>query len=470
MTSAAARIPPELYSNILVFVGPYDILSTPSRSREKKEAKQLLSACSLTCFYWATQCRERIFRFLILRSLEDIRTLRSFTSSPLPRLPSILAQVRYLTAEWKLAQGQPWIHNLYIFLQSQHIRLGDEHGIEEREEGFYVFLTLHLFGPLSETPGRRRDDIRHILSRGLPRTMPPQFRRCHSLIMEDFQMNDYSEFSRLVQAMSFIPTQFHHSTRLRFRNIKFRGSQSPDPSFTFFSPWPVCVLIDVEDCSDPNILVWGSLTQLNTRFGRPEWARDLYLSQEDNQIILAIINILLQVPSPVENGKFLRFVRAGRDGSDRNPAVQLFIDVVDAFTAHGFSRDHERLSPKFCIKATARDPGSNEYYISRVSIVMVALDVVAPDEFQARCLVYDWVAIGEALQRLQEPISVDLDFYLHAHILHFFQSQSIKDTFRRSESELSVYLYDDEVAKWRIIEDPVSLLHPSGTQEESEAS
>ncbi|KAI0812498.1 hypothetical protein BC629DRAFT_1473327, partial [Irpex lacteus] len=69
MTSAASRIPPELFAGILFHVGIYD---------ERIQAKRHLSACSLTCRYWAIQCRCRIFDSVTLRSLDDVQTLRGF--------------------------------------------------------------------------------------------------------------------------------------------------------------------------------------------------------------------------------------------------------------------------------------------------------------------------------------------------------------------------------------------------------
>ena len=136
------------------------------------------------------------------------------------------------------------------------------------------------------------------------------------------------------------------------------------------------------------------------------------------------------------------------------------MDIVKAAAAHE-DIGHDRLSPKFCFEAKATHPGSNEYYISRVTINMAALNVVTAEGFEAGCLAYDWGAIGEAIRRLEEPSSVNLDFHLHCHILQCARNQRLRDTLINLEKRLSIYLFDEEKARWNIIRDLTPLLHPS---------
>ena len=317
MSSVAAQIPPELYTNILSFVGPYDVLSIPGPSNEKKEAKRHLSACSLTCFYWATQCRERLFRFITLKSGEDIHAFRSFTRRPPPRLPPILAQTRFLTAEWDLrTQKRPWVHNLYIFLQSKHISLANGKHALEGENDHRISLNLHLLGSSPDVTSGRPDVVRDIINKWLPRDMPAYFRRCHSLSMENFQFNEYPDFVGFLRSMRFTPD---HQTHFSFRKINFTRSYSPDASFVLFLTRPVRVLIDAENCNDYRALICGSLAQLDAQFGRPVWERDVYLTPEGNGMILAIADSPLQTSSTLNTRTCLRLVRAGYDGSDIDP-------------------------------------------------------------------------------------------------------------------------------------------------------
>lgn len=93
---------------------------------------------------------------------------------------------------------------------------------------------------------------------------------------------------------------------------------------------------------------------------------------------------------------------------------------------------------------------------------MAALNVVTAEQFEAGCLAYDWGAIGEAIQRLEGPSSVDLDFHLHRHILQCAQSQRLRGTLVNLEKKLSIYMFDEEEARWKITRDLNPLLYPSG--------
>ena len=65
--ATAADLPEELFATVLAYVCPdlYDCATA--------EEKRLLSACSLTCVWWAQQCRRHIFEMLTLRSANDAR-------------------------------------------------------------------------------------------------------------------------------------------------------------------------------------------------------------------------------------------------------------------------------------------------------------------------------------------------------------------------------------------------------------
>lgn len=176
-------------------VGPHEILST-GRSR----AKRLLSACSLTCFYWATQCRRRIFRFLALRSYEDIRTLRTFMPSPPPRFPRILAQVRFLLGGVTLG------YIISTLFYSPTTSSWKTRVTEEIITRSFLPLHAHVLGPLPPLPadpcGRR--DVK-ATSDSLQGTSAYYSRALLSLQRTragEFQFNDRSDFIALLQGLS----------------------------------------------------------------------------------------------------------------------------------------------------------------------------------------------------------------------------------------------------------------------------
>lgn len=117
--SAAAKIPPELFDDIIFFVG-YDLPDNTSRltwaiegARQKYlEDVQLLRACALTCVRWANTTRQRLFRTLILRSSDDLRMLKRFLRSPpSPRISSIGAYLESLTVHFTLDR-YPWFYDI----------------------------------------------------------------------------------------------------------------------------------------------------------------------------------------------------------------------------------------------------------------------------------------------------------------------------------------------------------------------
>ena len=121
--SLAASIPPELFKNVLAYVGDEcllvntDMLDTTSPNHvsaiaARRDEMRHLSACTLTCVYWAQLTREHLFQRLILRSSKDMSGLLSFIHAPQsPRIPPICDILRYLFVYYTLGD-QPWFHNL----------------------------------------------------------------------------------------------------------------------------------------------------------------------------------------------------------------------------------------------------------------------------------------------------------------------------------------------------------------------
>ena len=60
--ATAADIPPELFGNILEYTSDDRVLEDIN-SESRLEMIKCLSACSLTCTYWAQASRDKIFRF-----------------------------------------------------------------------------------------------------------------------------------------------------------------------------------------------------------------------------------------------------------------------------------------------------------------------------------------------------------------------------------------------------------------------
>ena len=116
MISLAASIPPELFKDILSFVGDTTLLIPQAQSSEDQPARRAemkhLSVCASTCIYWARLTRERMLSMLILRSYTDLCDFRSLLRAPSStRLDPIGNLVQALYVFYKL-DDRFWPHNV----------------------------------------------------------------------------------------------------------------------------------------------------------------------------------------------------------------------------------------------------------------------------------------------------------------------------------------------------------------------
>ncbi|KAI0092283.1 hypothetical protein BDY19DRAFT_590783 [Irpex rosettiformis] len=160
MASLAASIPPELFKGILLYVGDWGRLRPREDPTVRREEMKHLSACALTCVYWAQLTRGRMFKRLALRSPKDLCGLRSFLrASSSGRLPSIGELLRELVIFYKLGDI-PWFHNVPGLVASG---------------GYYLGLVhFHVLGPVPPaiTAGNTRWSILHPLFFAVPRVLP----------------------------------------------------------------------------------------------------------------------------------------------------------------------------------------------------------------------------------------------------------------------------------------------------------
>ena len=170
--SLAASIPPELFKNVLAYVGDEyllanrDIWDTTSPNHvsavaARRDEMRHLSACALTCVYWAQLTRARMFRQLILRSSKDMSGLLSLLRAPQsPRIPPICDILRYLPVFYTLGDLL-WFHNiagLRSRFQISHLR----------------WLKLYITGPATPAfvAASTRGSMLHPLFFATPRVLP----------------------------------------------------------------------------------------------------------------------------------------------------------------------------------------------------------------------------------------------------------------------------------------------------------
>ncbi|KAI0084303.1 hypothetical protein BDY19DRAFT_997794 [Irpex rosettiformis] len=160
MSSLGASIPPELFEDILFYVGDEGRLWCSVDPTARREEMKHLSACALTCVYWAQLTRERMFRRLVLRSAKDINDLRSLLrASSSDRLNPIGKILLELVIYYKLGDLL-WFYNVPGLVASGADKL------------YGVFF--HVLGPVPPAfmAGNTRRSVLHPLFFAVPRVMP----------------------------------------------------------------------------------------------------------------------------------------------------------------------------------------------------------------------------------------------------------------------------------------------------------
>lgn len=149
MSSFGASIPPELFKNILGFVGDagrlgydryYGYLTNKIDPVARREEMKQLSACASTCVYWAQLTRPCMFEFLVLRSAKDMSDLLFLLRAPQsPRIDPICDMLTWLYVAYTLGD-YPWFHNLTRLFRKTPT---EENLISERQ----IWVGLYITGP-----------------------------------------------------------------------------------------------------------------------------------------------------------------------------------------------------------------------------------------------------------------------------------------------------------------------------------
>lgn len=181
MPVTAADLPEELFKAILTFLAHS---FNPDSTRPQPQTKRALSACSLTCRYWASIARANIFHNIILRSAKDLDTLFALLDSP---NSAVRSYVRRVVLQQDGMTKVPWAHRLYTKLDRfEHLeRLYHE-----------IKAETHFFVP---------DPIAYTVRsvhEGLPRSLPSLYFRCTALHVNNIRFLDFTDLLNLVGEMS----------------------------------------------------------------------------------------------------------------------------------------------------------------------------------------------------------------------------------------------------------------------------
>ncbi|KAI0091330.1 hypothetical protein BDY19DRAFT_991895 [Irpex rosettiformis] len=195
--ATAADIPPELFRSILLHVGNVHVLSQVE-SEGRASMISHLAACSLTCLYWAQQCRPMVFTHVCIRSVGALFTLSSLVraSSTLLRLSPIAHLVKSVHLVEKLGDSS-WLHNLAM----QPSLLPPQF----RSASIHMSVAAPILDHDRNEPASRdlpSMDVFRLFLR-LPRTVPPICYRCNTFTFQNCRFRTPHDLSRCLDKICF---------------------------------------------------------------------------------------------------------------------------------------------------------------------------------------------------------------------------------------------------------------------------
>ncbi|KAI0763898.1 hypothetical protein BC629DRAFT_1737943 [Irpex lacteus] len=125
----AARIPPELFDDILFFVNVDRVAQREeynrnngnylTRNRGEPSPEDVLTdlkQCSLVCLFWANRCREHMFsdRTLVINSYEDAEIFRRYVVGGCPRLMPVHQLISKIVVYQHYKSGRSFLHLLFL--------------------------------------------------------------------------------------------------------------------------------------------------------------------------------------------------------------------------------------------------------------------------------------------------------------------------------------------------------------------
>ncbi|KAI0084321.1 hypothetical protein BDY19DRAFT_997810 [Irpex rosettiformis] len=216
MSSLGASIPPELFEDVLYYVGDEKRLRNDKDPTARREEMKHLSACALTCVYWAQLARWRMFERLVLRSAKDISSLRSLLrASPSDRMDSIGTFFEELVIYYKLGDV-PWFHSVSGLVAS---------GADALDSVYF-----HILGPVPPafTAGNTRRSVLHPLFFAVPRVIPmtPFHKFFVDVYIKNIHFTHPAMLYNLLQDCKLL-----HPQSITCRNLTW----DPDPTATLSS-------------------------------------------------------------------------------------------------------------------------------------------------------------------------------------------------------------------------------------------
>ncbi|KAI0343656.1 hypothetical protein BDW22DRAFT_1428215 [Trametopsis cervina] len=221
--ATAADLPPELFPTILHYLAVDD-----SGRGRNDNIRHTLAVISLTCRYWADQCRPHLLNSLNLQTKEHLYELSHLLSESAHTLVGVAPLTRHLQtlSIMPAKRSPPWIHLVSTILRPMlpdHIEI-------------YLGLDVSM---LESNPGQAVRSIHY----SLPMSVPASYSYFHSLYLADVHFKGAADFVHLVSELPVL-------RRLRCERLTWEPT-SPTAAVWHRMKFPAYIQnIDAEDCTN----------------------------------------------------------------------------------------------------------------------------------------------------------------------------------------------------------------------------
>lgn len=184
--TSGAEFPPEILCKIvesLHFDGDFDSVLDCWVVADRK-LKQGLTACSLTCRFWAAIIRPMLFTFIVLRNAKDVEQLLRLLEQSVSVGPPITRCIASIGLEFDEVHARPWLHRV-----SAVFRCLNAHGRR-------ACLDLRVNG---HQDVKTRSPVAHTLPYQLfPRTVPYSIIPLRRIILTSLRLRNTSDLFRII--------------------------------------------------------------------------------------------------------------------------------------------------------------------------------------------------------------------------------------------------------------------------------
>lgn len=193
--ATGADIPPELFRRILrdVCEDAEWLLDLTETGLNRKETIKSVTACSLTCVYWARICRGQLFRRVWIKNYEDMCAFRSLVVNT----PTGFTPISEYVLETTLVQrvgDRPWLH--LIRMQPSLLPWRRPGGLP------WLYFCIEDSPNYGTRPQR---SISQRLFASLPRIPPSSCLQCGSLTIDKPHFVTPHDLTSLLQKFSRFP-------------------------------------------------------------------------------------------------------------------------------------------------------------------------------------------------------------------------------------------------------------------------